>query len=398
MRKTLMQNRINEYRSQTVQELSAYFGVSVETVRRDLAKLEALGKVSRVRGGAVSVCSGSKGDSFEERSVANLDKKKTLVKRAVDLITEGMTIALDASTSTWCLAMMMKNIPCTVITNSNNAISALKTKEKIKIVCVGGVYSERYDAFYDVNPAQSFGQYKIDLGFISCSGFGYGMGIWDTNDRNLQVKRAILGASDHSVLLADSTKMGMQGTLKVCDIEEVDLIVSDRSSILSSEFNEEQLRDLVVEISQSLILIDRTFDTKEAVIQELSNKLQAAGFVKESFAEAVIEREQKYATGLQAENMAIAIPHTDKKHVNKSAIAFASLSKSVRWGEMATESDEVDAELVMMLAIGDGTDHMDSLNKVIGIVSEPKTLASLKSATEPNQVAAILTSAIGETE
>ncbi len=144
-----------------------------------------------------------------------------------------------------------------------------------------------------------------------------------------------------------------------------------------------------------LVIINQSFESKEEILRELGGRLLSLGLVKDSFINAVIEREKNYATGLQAEVMALAIPHTDRKHVNESAIAFASLSSPIRWGEMATESDEVNAEIVIMLAVGEGGDHLETLMNVIDIVSEADILSALKQATSPQEIIRILKESIG---
>lgn len=127
--------------SMRVTELSERCGVTEETIRRDLDKLEQAGRLRRSHGGAVSVKYKDELQSeipYPERAVAHAEEKRRIAEEAVKLVEPGDRIALDASTTAWYMAAGLPNIPLTVLTNSIKVAAELSTKEQIRVIATGG--------------------------------------------------------------------------------------------------------------------------------------------------------------------------------------------------------------------------------------------------------------------
>ena len=129
-------------------ELAEALNVSVETIRRDLRKLDEREELVRVHGGAICKAYKDEGASFNKRAGHNVQEKKIIVGQALSHIDEGAVIGLDASSSSWHVAQAIPNIKCTIITNSLNNIVALAGKTNISVVNLGGIFSDKYKAFY----------------------------------------------------------------------------------------------------------------------------------------------------------------------------------------------------------------------------------------------------------
>ena len=101
----------------SVVELSQVLGVSEVTTRKDLQQLEEQGYLTRVRGGAIVSGRGQLELRFAARQQLNLDEKRRIAARAVELIQPGTTIFLDASTTTFQLTRLLRDMQeLTVIT------------------------------------------------------------------------------------------------------------------------------------------------------------------------------------------------------------------------------------------------------------------------------------------
>ena len=125
-----------------VGDLAALLGVTEETIRRDLEKLEAQKSLIRTHGGALPLEENTADLSLEERKNKNVESKKALARAAAQFIQSGDTIFLDASTTTFYLAheiRSMKNV--TVITTSLRVMTELAGVEGIKVIAVGGILS-----------------------------------------------------------------------------------------------------------------------------------------------------------------------------------------------------------------------------------------------------------------
>ncbi|MGF1689059.1 DeoR/GlpR family DNA-binding transcription regulator [Photobacterium japonica] len=229
IRKQQISAEIDETGSATVISLSSRYNVSLETIRRDLKDLEKKGKLIRVHGGAISYQADDAGTSFINRSKANVNKKRTLVEKIVCEMFEGAMIGLDASTSSWLFAQELPNIPCTVVTNSMNAVATLAKKDNIKVICLGGEYSAKYEGFYGSLTKTALAKLNLDFSVISCSGFDFDKGIWDSNEINLDIKRMLLEVADHAIVIADETKYKKKSLLKICDTKDIDYLVTNIS-------------------------------------------------------------------------------------------------------------------------------------------------------------------------
>ena len=122
-------------------------------------------------------------------------------------------------------------------------------------------------------------------------------------------------------------------------------------------------------IEKNLIFIDKEFSNKEEAIDFLASKLLDAGKVKETYKQAVLDREKTYPTGLSFGTYAIAMPHTFAQHVNEPCIAVARLNKPVNFVQMGTPDKILDVSLIMMMAISNPEEQLGYLRKILSLYS-----------------------------
>jgi PTS system galactitol-specific IIA component len=128
---------------------------------------------------------------------------------------------------------------------------------------------------------------------------------------------------------------------------------------------------------EDLILLDYYADNQNELLLQLADVLHKKGFVKESYAEAILQREKEYATGLNTMGIKVAIPHTYPVHVLKPAILVAKLSDPVLFKEMGDGQKDVEAKLIFMLAVTDPEEHLETLSKLMTIFSDGDKLLDL---------------------
>jgi PTS system galactitol-specific IIA component len=141
--------------------------------------------------------------------------------------------------------------------------------------------------------------------------------------------------------------------------------------------------------SKDLILLDLQAGSAEEAIRALGCCLQAHGHVKDTFCDAVIEREKVFATGLPVEPMGVAIPHTDADHVNRMAVAVGVLSSPVKFGLMGGEG-EVDVDLVFLMALDNCTSQVSMLQSLAEFVHKDGAVASIRAAQDKETILEIL--------
>lgn len=144
------------------------------------------------------------------------------------------------------------------------------------------------------------------------------------------------------------------------------------------------------ELKESLIEIGMEARTSQDVFCQLGGALTREGYTKESYIEALAERERNYPTGLDINGIGVAIPHTDVSHVNQSGIAIAVLKEPVTFIQMATDDEEVKVKLVFMLSVVDPDAHLEELKQILAIIQDTEVLEKLTKVNEKKEIIEII--------
>lgn len=226
---------VNERGSIRVSELSQLCGVTEETIRRDLDRLEQAGRLRRSHGGAVSVKDQPEIQRsqpeipYAEREIMHALEKQRIAEEAVKRIHPNDRILLDASSTAWYMAKIIPDIPITVLTNSIKVAAELSTKERIQVISTGGILAHRSLSFVGPLAERSLDAYYVDKAFLSCKGVHIERGLSESNELQARIKHKMIGMTDETILLADASKFGTQAFAQVADLSQVNLIITDRS-------------------------------------------------------------------------------------------------------------------------------------------------------------------------
>lgn len=143
-------------------------------------------------------------------------------------------------------------------------------------------------------------------------------------------------------------------------------------------------------LHEDLIFINYKAQSKEDLLKKLSRVLREKGYVKDSYTEGILQREVVYPTGLNTEAIKVAIPHTDAVHVNRSTILVAVLNNPVTFKEMGNGINDVDANLIFMLAIKNPNSQVATLSKLMSILSNKERLLSVYNSKTEKEVINVL--------
>lgn len=129
-------------------------------------------------------------------------------------------------------------------------------------------------------------------------------------------------------------------------------------------------------------------DAKDAedAIRQVGRHLLDKGFVKDTYIDAVAQREKEYPTGLQLKDLAVAMPHTAGVHVNTPAVCVAKLAHPVTFAHMGDPDTKVEAELLFMMAIQSPDAQLDTLQKVMGVFTNETAVARFKAAADKHEL------------
>ncbi|MCC3372508.1 DeoR/GlpR family DNA-binding transcription regulator [Cohnella sp. REN36] len=213
-----------------VGDLSKRFGVTDETIRRDLEKLESDGVILRTHGGAVL---NPKDNGFGSeppvlhREMIHLEQKKAIGRYAASIVKEGEVIALDASTTGLQLVKHLPNKPLTILTYSFAIANELIKKKEISVILIGGNLDSDSMAITGKSAENMVEGYHVDKFFFSCQGFDYQRGVSEPYESHARVKEKILEISDDLILIADSSKFQRKSLIRLLGLEDVDLLITD---------------------------------------------------------------------------------------------------------------------------------------------------------------------------
>lgn len=203
--------------------LARELGVSRETVRRDLLAMEADGLLQRVHGGAVGSQVPSEEAPFERRKRARWREKLEIGRIASGLIQPGMVVFIDAGTTTLAFAEALAGIDhVEVVTNSLDIAQRLGERA----VLLSGRVSTDVPATFGELTLAGIDRFLADFAFISPVGVHPHNGVMNYALNEAEVARAMLRRAERVVVLADSGKLGAVSRVKVCDLAEVDFLVT----------------------------------------------------------------------------------------------------------------------------------------------------------------------------
>lgn len=220
--------RLNSQGKVIVADLSREFNVTEETIRRDLEKLDKEGLAKKTYGGAVLNYNLNTDLPFKERKGTNVELKQRIADKIAGMINDGDYIMLDASSTAVYVAQRIKNHKnITLITNSVEILIELADKENWNILSTGGALRKGALSLVGTSAERMIESFHVNLAVCSCKGIDISKGITDSNEKDSEIKRAIYGAASKRVLAIDSTKFDKISFVRVCEADNVDIVVTD---------------------------------------------------------------------------------------------------------------------------------------------------------------------------
>jgi DeoR family fructose operon transcriptional repressor len=230
----------------SVTDLAERFSITTETVRRDLAALEAAGSVRRVHGGAVSPDRFSTTEeSILERTVQRKSEKTRIAEAALALIPEGLTgsILIDAGSSTEALAELLAaragagasgSLPASgadaelvVITHSLPIASRLSGEPGIALHLLGGKVRGLTQAAVGQSTVEAARRIRPDIAFIGTNGIHAAFGLSTPDPEEAAVKAAFVQSARRIVVLADSSKLDAETLVQFASLKDLDTLITD---------------------------------------------------------------------------------------------------------------------------------------------------------------------------
>lgn len=218
---------LNENEFLELKTLKDTLQISMETLRRDIQQLVNDDLIIKEYGG-IRIKRSTNGESvIEQRLDLNIDKKNAIALKAIAEISDGDCIFLDSGSTTLQIAKHLDKLHnLTIITNSIPVIlQALNQGHTI--ISIGGKVRQSEHSITSFDFLFNFDQLNIDKAFICCSGISLEKGITDYNLDEVETRRKILSISNKAYLTADSSKINKTVTVKICNITDLDVLITD---------------------------------------------------------------------------------------------------------------------------------------------------------------------------
>ena len=222
--------------------------VSEVTVRKDLSTLEQQQKLYRTHGSAILTSPYISDRHVNEKEKQNVEEKRAIVAFAARKISANDSIIIASGTTMTYLAHALRDFGerLTVVTSALQVTSILSQNRGVDVIQLGGLVRASSMSVVGDYAGKILSDFHCSKLFIGVDGITADFGLTTTNVMEAALNRAMIRAAQKVVVLADSTKFGRIGFSKICDLSEVDEIVTDGGV---SPLILEQLSDKGVEIS-----------------------------------------------------------------------------------------------------------------------------------------------------
>ncbi len=232
--------------SVTVSELMACFGVSIETVRRDLEHLERQGALTRVHGGAVRALSWAPETSLPVRMKEHWEEKRELAGKAAAFIQEGDWLMVDSGSTAVAFCGMLRDSfrQLSVITHSMDVFHALSGHREFDVYLTGGQYHREENAFFGHLAAAFLSQFHVPKAFLFPSSIRLKEGVCDYNLPLAEMQKTMIEQADQVYFLADSHKFQASAPIRLCRIASSHIYVTDSRipKELAQKYRDKSLR------------------------------------------------------------------------------------------------------------------------------------------------------------
>jgi DeoR family transcriptional regulator, fructose operon transcriptional repressor len=225
-----------------VADLARRYGVTTETIRRDLSDMQSRNLLRRVHGGAVPVERISHEPMLAAREVVNAEEKLRIATKAVDEVPERGSVIIDSGSTTQRLAAVFPvDRDVHVVTNSLTAAVTLSRRGLGQLTVLGGAVRTNTLAMVDETTRAELQHMTVDVLFTSCDGLSFQHGLTTPYREEHMIKRAMIERARRVVALVDQSKFGNVQMFSFAAFDEIDVLVTDTradpeaAAILSSD-------------------------------------------------------------------------------------------------------------------------------------------------------------------
>jgi DeoR family transcriptional regulator of aga operon len=230
----------------SVADLSKELDVTMVTIRKDLKILEDKGLLFRSHGSATSVSPYVNDRSVNEKKLVRVEEKTKIALAAIELIDEEDAIIIGSGTTVVAFAQAVpKNKKLTVLTAALNVTLALIDAPEVEIVQLGGVVRKSSSSVVGHYAEEMLRQFACSKLFLSADGISLDYGLTTSHMMEAHLNVQMMKGVQKTIVLADSSKFGKKSFGKICDLEDIDMVITDAGI---PELYRERLEEMGIEV------------------------------------------------------------------------------------------------------------------------------------------------------
>jgi DeoR family transcriptional regulator, glycerol-3-phosphate regulon repressor len=220
--------QVRQHGSASVEALAEHFGVTLQTVRRDVRLLSEAGLLARFHGGVRVPGSTTENIAYRQRQRLNEAAKQRIAKAVAQAVPHGCSLIINIGTTTEAIAReLTHHRGLRVITNNLNVAAILSDHDDCELIVAGGVVRARDRGIVGEATVDFVRQFKVDIALIGISGIEADGTLRDFDYREVKVARAILDHSREVWLAADHSKFNRPAMVELARLDNLDRLYTD---------------------------------------------------------------------------------------------------------------------------------------------------------------------------
>lgn len=245
-----MERYILQKGSATMEDLVGKFGVSMNTVRRDVVTLLNRGTVEKVYGGVCAKAAEQTLTPYHVRLMDGEDAKTRIAKKAAEMVRDGDAIFIDSGTTTLrIIDFLADKQNLTIVTNNLDAIMKANLHENMTVFVLPGRVRRKTNSITGDETGAYLQRYNIRLAFIAATGVSE-HGVTNSSPLEYEIKKRAVEKSDTAVLVVTEEKFGVTGLMTFAALEQFDTVVTEAEP-------PKPYRDLIKKEGVNLILAEK---------------------------------------------------------------------------------------------------------------------------------------------
>jgi DeoR family glycerol-3-phosphate regulon repressor len=232
-RKQEIVNYLKAHSEVQIDELSVMFSVTAQTIRRDVNSLCEQGLARRVHGG-LSLPANLTNTTYQFRSEIEYKVKIAIAQEVARQIPDGATVMMGIGTSvTFVAQFLSRQKKLRIITNNLQVAGTLENNPYVEVYLSGGLVRSEHQDVVGQSTLRFFGDFEADIGLVGCGSVTPNLTAMEHEPQEADISKAIIANSRQSWLLADASKWGRFGSVKVAELSSFSHIYTNRTGLPS---------------------------------------------------------------------------------------------------------------------------------------------------------------------